>query len=135
MSERFDELRDVLTSSGEKRLQAAAGVWKSTILDFITRQCFYKASFREDDPYFLLRWRESEHRVNEYHQRAATLCRFGIVMEYYGLSYMDLMDLDFETFEQIESEVKQIAADRAKVGKNNETQMAKLMQAQPKLPE
>jgi len=48
-------------------------------------------------------------------------------MEYYGLSYQDLMDLDFVKFEKIENEVKKIAEERAKLSKAKETEMQALM--------
>ena len=122
-----------MEESGVQHLREAAGVWRSTILDFMTRQCIYKSTFREEDPYFLIRYRPEENPVNQYHRRAASLCRYGIVMEYYGLSYKDLMELDFDTFENIENEVKQIAEDRAKAGRNRENDLKEIIQHQPKL--
>ena len=116
-----------MMDSGLRHLINAHPLWRTTILDFLTRQTIYPSTFHEDDPFFLLRWRESEHLVDEYHQRAATLCRYGIVMEYYGLSYQDLMDLDFVKFEKIENEVKKIAEERAKLSKAKETEMQALM--------
>ena len=116
-----------MMDSGLRHLINAHPLWRTAILDFLTRQTIYPYTFHEDDTFFLLRWRESEHLVDEYHQRAATLCRYGIVMEYYGLSYKDLMELDFVEFEKIENEVKKIAEERAKLSKAKEPEMQALM--------
>lgn len=77
-------------------------------------------------PYWHIKYIEPRIDLSTYMDRVFAICRLDITMELYGLSFLDLLELDLPTFERLEKEIIAIRDERIKNKKDLENEGPKL---------
>lgn len=111
-----DSYRSKFEDSVFQELSKCNGLFKNIYLRIFSDSHFHKddKAFNFASPYWHIKYIEPRIDLSTYIDRVFNICRLDITMELYGLSFLDLLELDLPTFERLEREIVAIRDERIK---------------------